>query len=88
MRAALDRLESELGVSEYLVGEEFTVADLTAASLFYPLVLPPEGPCSPGPRPGFRSGSEARSWTASDTSGWPVCSPGTRHSATKSRVSG
>jgi glutathione S-transferase len=41
---ALDRLESELGENEYLVGERFTVADLTAASLFYPLVLPPEGP--------------------------------------------
>ncbi len=42
--AALDRLESELGGSEYLVGDRFTVADLTAAALFYPLVLPPEGP--------------------------------------------
>jgi glutathione S-transferase len=42
--AALDRLESELGDSEYLVGDRFTVADLTAAALFYPLVLPPEGP--------------------------------------------
>lgn len=42
--AALDRLEAELGDGEYLVGDAFTVADLTAASLFYPLVLPPEGP--------------------------------------------
>jgi glutathione S-transferase len=42
--AALDRLESELGENRYLVGERFTVADLTAAALFYPLVLPPEGP--------------------------------------------
>jgi glutathione S-transferase len=42
--AALDRLESELGGGEYLVGERFTVADLTAAALFYPLVLPTEGP--------------------------------------------
>jgi glutathione S-transferase len=41
---AFDRLESELGANEYLVGERFTVADLTAAALFYPLVLPPEGP--------------------------------------------
>jgi glutathione S-transferase len=42
--AALDRLEAELGEGEYLVGEKFSVADLTAASLFYPLVLPEEGP--------------------------------------------
>jgi glutathione S-transferase len=42
--AALDHLEEELGSNEYLVGNRFTVADLTAAALFYPLVLPPEGP--------------------------------------------
>jgi len=42
--SALDRLESELGSNEYLVGERFSVADLTAASLFYPLVLPEESP--------------------------------------------
>ena len=42
--AGLDRLEQELGDRDYLVGNRFTVADLTAASLLYPLVLPPEGP--------------------------------------------
>ena len=42
--AGLDRLEAELGDREYLVGDRFTVADLSAAALFYPLVLPPEGP--------------------------------------------
>ena len=42
--AGLDRLEAELGDGEYLVGERFSVADLTAASLFYPLALPEEGP--------------------------------------------
>jgi glutathione S-transferase len=41
---AFDRLESELGDEEYLVGGRFSVADLTAAALFYPLVIPPEGP--------------------------------------------
>lgn len=46
---ALDRLESELGENEYLVGDRFTVADLTAASLFYPLVMPPEGPLQMDP---------------------------------------
>jgi glutathione S-transferase len=51
--AALDRLESELGANEYLVGDGFTVADLTAAALFYPLVLPPEGPLQYAPPEGL-----------------------------------
>jgi glutathione S-transferase len=42
--AALDHLESELGDRSYLVGDRFSVADLTAAALLYPLVLPPEAP--------------------------------------------
>src|SRR3954469_6029957 len=42
--AALDRLENELGDKDYLVGNRFTIADLTAASLFYPVALPPEYP--------------------------------------------
>jgi glutathione S-transferase len=44
--AALDRLEAELESrgGEYLAGDSFSVADLTAAALFYPLVLPLEGP--------------------------------------------
>jgi glutathione S-transferase len=49
--AALDRLEAELGDGEYLVGERFSVADLTAASLFYPLASPEEGPM-PADQPG------------------------------------
>jgi glutathione S-transferase len=51
--AALDRLEAELGSDEYLVGDSFSVADLTAASLFYPLVVPEGGPLptdEPGPK--------------------------------------
>jgi glutathione S-transferase len=40
--AALDRIESERTGSAYLVGQSFSVADLTAASLLYPLVWPPE----------------------------------------------
>jgi glutathione S-transferase len=42
--AAMDRLEKEVGTSGYLVGDAFTVADLTAAALFYPVVRPPEFP--------------------------------------------
>jgi glutathione S-transferase len=47
--AALDRLDAELERSggDYLVGEGFSVADLTAASLFYPLVGPPQAPLPP-----------------------------------------
>ena len=67
--AAFDRLERELerGGGEFLVGDSFSVADLTAAALLYPLVLPPEGPRLPDPpealerfraplkeRPGYR----------------------------------
>lgn len=40
--AALDRLESEVGPSGYHVGDGFTVADLTAAALLFPLVRPAE----------------------------------------------
>lgn len=52
--AAFDKLEGELdkGEGEFLVGEGLSVADLTAASLFYPVVVPPEGPLDPDlPRP-------------------------------------
>jgi glutathione S-transferase len=52
--AALDRLEAELDGDQYLVGDRFGVADLTAAALFYPLVLPPEGPELGDPPVGFQ----------------------------------
>ena len=50
--AAMDRLEHELQPSGYLVGDRFTVADLTAAALLSPLVRPPEFPYkAAGPLP-------------------------------------
>jgi glutathione S-transferase len=65
--AAMDRLEVELEANggDYLVGEGFSVADLTAASLFYPLVAPAEGPLPPDtPTPPalerFRDGLSSR----------------------------
>lgn len=45
--AALDRLEAELDGRDHLVGDALSVADITAASLFYPLAQPPEGPWVP-----------------------------------------
>jgi glutathione S-transferase len=42
--AAMDRLEREISPSGYLVGTSLTVADLTAAALFYGVVRPPQFP--------------------------------------------
>lgn len=42
--AALDRIEQEREPSGYLVGDSFSVADLTAAAILSPLVGPPEFP--------------------------------------------
>jgi glutathione S-transferase len=65
--AAFDKLEAELdeGEGEFLVGDQLSVADVTAASLFYPVVVPPEGPLDPDlPRPPaldrFRQGLSER----------------------------
>jgi glutathione S-transferase len=47
IRAAMDRIESELDGGSYLVGDSFSVADLTAAALFTPLLAPPGRPWAP-----------------------------------------
>ena len=44
--AALDRLEREISPSGYLVGDSFTVADLTAAALYYPVARSASFPCA------------------------------------------
>jgi len=44
MVAAMDQLEREISPSGYLVGDSFTVADLTAAALFYGVARPTEFP--------------------------------------------
>ncbi len=41
---ALNRIDRLLGTSGYLIGNRFTVADLTAAALLSPLAQPPEFP--------------------------------------------
>ena len=47
--AALDRIEAELQPSGYLVGDRFSVADLTAAALVFQLVRSPQAPYLPPP---------------------------------------
>jgi glutathione S-transferase len=53
--AAIDRIDAELdaGPGDYLVGDAFSVADLTAASLLAPIVDPPQGPELPDRPPGL-----------------------------------
>lgn len=42
--AYLDRLESEIGASGFLVGDRFGIADLTAAAVMTAIIRPPEFP--------------------------------------------
>jgi glutathione S-transferase len=49
--AVMDRIEAELQPSGYLVGDRFSVADLTAAALFTPLIAPPYRPYMPATFP-------------------------------------
>ena len=42
--AAFKKVEAEIGAGTYLVGDSFTVADLTAASILGLVVVPPEFP--------------------------------------------
>jgi glutathione S-transferase len=49
--AVMDRIEAELRPSGYLVGDRFSVADLTAAALFTPLIAPPYRPYLPATFP-------------------------------------
>ena len=58
--AALDRLDRELATSDHLVGDAFTVADLTAAALLSPLTQPPEYPYAPPPLPRVMQEFQAR----------------------------
>ncbi|MEZ5076923.1 MAG: glutathione S-transferase family protein [Solirubrobacterales bacterium] len=72
--AALDRLEAELatGSGEFLVGDSLSVADIAAASLFYPVVAPEGGRCCPTNRP-------RPPWSASvQASATAPASPGSR----------
>jgi glutathione S-transferase len=46
--AAMELLQAKLGSGDYLVGDAFSVADLTAAALLTPLIQPPGRPYLPG----------------------------------------
>lgn len=69
--AALDRIEAELRPSGYLAGDAFSVADLTAAALATPFLMPAEFsyPWPPAPEPIARwlrsqTGRPALAWAA------------------------
>jgi glutathione S-transferase len=47
LREVMDRIEREVGPSGYLVGDRFSVADLTGAALFTPLLCPPKREYTP-----------------------------------------
>lgn len=51
LEGALDRIEAEAAPSGHFAGGRFTIADLTAAALLYPLVWPPEFPYEVPPPP-------------------------------------
>ena len=88
MIAALDRLERELDNAggEYLAGDAFSVADLTAAALFYPLVNPPEGPSIlPDPTPEGSRSSAPRSSGARAIAGSKRCTASTASRRRRSR---
>lgn len=42
LRETMDLIEARIGPAGYLVGDRFSVADLTGAALFTPLIAPPE----------------------------------------------
>jgi glutathione S-transferase len=53
LAAALDRIVATLGPRDYLVGSRFSVADLTAAALLFPLAWPAELQYDYPPPPGW-----------------------------------
>ncbi len=84
--AAMDRLEAELEPSGYQVGERFSVADLTAASLFTPVLAPPERPYAPAVVP--PAVQELREELAARPGGAWVAEMYARHRGASAEVSG
>ena len=76
LAAAVDRIESERDGRDYLVGESFTVADMTASALLYPLVWPPGVPVRP-PRAAVAGSFWSRSEIIRPSTGSVRCGDGT-----------
>lgn len=84
IRAAMDRVEREREPSGYLVGESFSIADLSAASLFTPVLSPPERPYAPAAlAPGL---AELREELASREGGAWVTEMYARHRGSSAEV--
>ena len=83
--AALDRVRDEVRPSGYLVGDSFTVADLTAAALLSPIVIPKELQY-PVPEPLPATITELRSSLASHEGARWVTEMYRRHRGTSAEV--
>jgi glutathione S-transferase len=81
---ALDRIERQLKSAQYLVADRFTVADLTAASLLYPMARPDEIQYDPPAPTGWEYGERLAARPAMD---W-VREIYRRHRGTSASVSG
>jgi glutathione S-transferase len=83
--AAFDRLEAELGPVGYLVGDSFSIADLTAAALATPFIRPPERQYLPPEEPPEPLRSFARELAARPAGRW-VLDVFRRHRGTSAEV--
>jgi glutathione S-transferase len=87
VRAAFDRVAAEVGPSGYLAGDRFSVADLTAAALLAPIVVPAEHPHRP-PEPLPPSFREFRASLAAHPGFRWVAEMYRRHRGTSAEVRG
>jgi glutathione S-transferase len=86
-REACERFRSELGPSGYLVGEQFTVADLTLAALIAPLVAPEQFPY-PQPQRGHPRLADVRDLLEENGAGEWTREIYARHRARSAAISG
>ena len=85
--SGIEKLEAAIGPSGYLVGDRFSVADLTAASIFYPLAEPPEYPFSIPPAASEAIGAALAPFRATRAHEW-VRGMYARHRGSSSAISG